>query len=210
MATPRLLRPGFCGVTTRGGNCSAGESGSWRLCPSPKAQEESAAPGAVFLSALAACHARCRSCHQCRYVSFSIERGDCSWFARCPQRLRHDVGGFYTVETAAWDASDETTQAAAVAALVAGAQPPVLVRKGGPQSRRKKLRVLVAFYGALNRGVLLSGPSLREQLVAPLRSAPFVQKVHVLCTGLDSAQMDGVRMCGQAASSMKGLFLQKK
>eukprot|EP00964_Phaeocystis_antarctica_P158886 scaffold129766_cov69-Phaeocystis_antarctica.AAC.3 len=198
MSTSRLLRPGFCGVTTRGGNCSAGQSGSLRLCPSPKAQEESAAPGAVFLSALAACHARCRSCHQCRYVSFSIERGDCSWFARCPQRLRHDVGGFYTVETAAWDASDETTQAVAVAALVAGVQPPALVRKGGPQSRRKKLRVLVAFYGALNRGVLLSGPSLREQLVAPLRSAPFVQKVHVLCTGLDSAQMDGVRVCGHA------------
>ena len=64
-----------------------------------------------------------------------------------------------------------------------------------PAAKGVGLRVLVAFYGALGRGLLLAGPSLQEKLVGPLRSAAFVRSVHVLCAGLDATQIDGVRAC---------------
>ena len=46
-----------------------GESGSWPLSPELCSPEQ--------------CAARCRACDRCRYISYSIANGECSWFRRC-------------------------------------------------------------------------------------------------------------------------------
>ena len=46
-------------------------------------------------SAAASCVRRCTACDRCRYVSFSTQWKDCSWFFACDlTTLRHDVFGF--------------------------------------------------------------------------------------------------------------------
>ena len=46
-------------------------------------------------SAAASCVRRCTACDRCRYVSFSTQWKDCSWFFACDlATLRHDVFGF--------------------------------------------------------------------------------------------------------------------
>ena len=193
-----MLQSGYCGVTKLGGDCSAGRSGAWRLCPVADdfQLDQKSVPRRSLSSALTACLARCRNCPRCRYVSFSVKHADCSWFASCPH-VRRDVGGFYTLEVAALNRSALAT---AVAAAVGHHSLVTSIRQGEQPAAgsARKLRVLVSFYGALSRGVLLAGPNLQKHLVAPLQSASFVRSVHVLCTSLDVLLMDGVRACGHA------------
>ena len=41
------------------------------------------------------CQQRCGNCSQCRFISWSAKRRDCSWFARCElTQLKNDVKGF--------------------------------------------------------------------------------------------------------------------
>ena len=60
---------GACGATENGGDCATDDQGAWPMSP-PK-------------HSLATCIAMCRCCERCRYISFSAENKDCSWFAAC-------------------------------------------------------------------------------------------------------------------------------
>ena len=61
---------GACGAPEKGpGDCATDDQGAWPMSP-PK-------------HSLATCIAMCRCCERCRYISFSAENKDCSWFAAC-------------------------------------------------------------------------------------------------------------------------------
>lgn len=68
-STDTSLQPvaGYCAVTEGAGDCAHGSSGCWQ-----------------GLANLSACAARCERCARCRFVSYSRELNDCSWYARCP------------------------------------------------------------------------------------------------------------------------------
>lgn len=75
---------GVCGWSAEYSDCSHGEMGMWRLRAG---------------STLESCTARCLQCERCRFISFSKERSDCSWFSRCNlQQLEHmgGAGSSYT------------------------------------------------------------------------------------------------------------------
>ena len=77
---------GPCGTASDAGDCSAGTKGSWSMSEREASSWESAA---------ASCVRRCTACDRCRYVSFSTQWKDCSWFFACDlATLRHDVFGF--------------------------------------------------------------------------------------------------------------------
>ena len=77
---------GPCGTASDAGDCSAGTKGSWSMSEREASSWESAA---------ASCVRRCTACDRCRYVSFSTQWKDCSWFFACDlTMLRHDVFGF--------------------------------------------------------------------------------------------------------------------
>ena len=77
---------GPCGTASDAGDCSAGTKGSWLMSEREASSWESAA---------ASCVRRCTACDRCRYVSFSTQWKDCSWFFACDlATLRHDVFGF--------------------------------------------------------------------------------------------------------------------
>ena len=77
---------GPCGTASDAGDCSAGTKGSWSMNEREASSWESAA---------ASCVRRCSVCDRCRYVSFSTQWKDCSWFFACDLvTLRHDVFGF--------------------------------------------------------------------------------------------------------------------
>ena len=78
---------GYCGTTTEGGDCTVGHAGSWVLSP---------AESRSWSSARTSCVDRCMSCRSCRYVSFSLNFSDCSWFRACDS-LKHGIAGFRTV-----------------------------------------------------------------------------------------------------------------
>ena len=67
------------------------------------------------------------------------------------------------------------------------------------QSQRGRLRVLVAFYGLLDRGIQVSGPSIRSRIIGPLR-ASF--NVKVACFDLVSTIADGVGTCRTARTHL--------
>ena len=49
------------------------------------------------IKTLDGCLAECAKCAACKFISFSAERGDCSWYAHCEKtRLRTDVPAFLT------------------------------------------------------------------------------------------------------------------
>ena len=84
---------GFCDTTEFGnvGQCSEEDKGAfkppWRW-NSLRSQEELAAR----------CRQLCLACERCRFVSFSLEQRDCSWYHECDtERLRIDVAGFRTL-----------------------------------------------------------------------------------------------------------------
>jgi len=81
-------RRGYCAVTTGGlGDCNAGSSGSFALTTAEFEYDVESV-----------CVQRCRQCKRCRYVSFSKQWKDCSWFHQCPIReLETRTKGFWTV-----------------------------------------------------------------------------------------------------------------
>ena len=60
---------GACGATENGGDCATDSQGAWPMAP-PR-------------HSLATCIAMCRCCERCRYISYSAQNEDCSWFAAC-------------------------------------------------------------------------------------------------------------------------------
>ena len=61
---------GACGTTEKGpGDCATDDQGVWPMAP-PR-------------HSLATCIAMCRCCERCRYISYSAQSGDCSWFTAC-------------------------------------------------------------------------------------------------------------------------------
>ena len=63
---------GFCGMTSDGGDCVRGQSGSFEL-PTYRWQS--------WPSAVAACLNLCASCANCANISVSLKMRDCSWYA---------------------------------------------------------------------------------------------------------------------------------
>ena len=71
---------GACGATENGGDCATDSQGAW--------------PMAAPRHSLTTCIAMCRCCERCRYISYSAQNGDCSWFAACNMgRLTHPITG---------------------------------------------------------------------------------------------------------------------
>ena len=70
---------GYCGVTPSESDCAAGSMGAWT---------ETNPTG---------CIQRCFDCARCRFVSFSPELQDCSWYNKCS--LAHLQGADGTHET---------------------------------------------------------------------------------------------------------------
>ena len=67
----KLVRPGFCAKTVAGpSDCAEGDSGTWTL------------QGASS-SFAARCIQKCFECPRCKFVSFSADYNDCSWFRSC-------------------------------------------------------------------------------------------------------------------------------
>ena len=64
--TTRATR-GVCGVTEFGmSDCDGGQQGAW-----------------VLHGSMSDCVRRCHCCSRCRYVSYSHQNADCSWFSEC-------------------------------------------------------------------------------------------------------------------------------
>ena len=83
---------GHCGTAAVNADCKLDDSGSWPL----NGKEASS-----WSAARAACVRYCHGCARCRYVSYSIERRDCSWFEQCDtERLPNFVRGFRTLAVA--------------------------------------------------------------------------------------------------------------
>jgi hypothetical protein len=96
-------------------------------------------------SAAASCVRRCKACDRCRYVSFSTQWKDCSWFFACDlAALRHDVFGF---RSAAVNGSSRHVAAASITPFkaLAGEDGRPGKRHGKRQGRgggRLRLRIL--------------------------------------------------------------------
>ena len=63
-----MKRVGFCEQTVVGGDCALDRLGAWE-----------------GITSMPACAEKCRGCQKCRFVSFSREFGDCSWYSACDQ-----------------------------------------------------------------------------------------------------------------------------
>lgn len=82
---------GYCTETMDDdvGDCSRGNSGSWRLAE---------ADVASLTKATEACRARCLSCPRCAVMSLSQKWRDCSWAAACDEnQLQTRVNGFFSL-----------------------------------------------------------------------------------------------------------------
>uniref|UniRef100_A0A7S2NG51 Uncharacterized protein n=1 Tax=Haptolina brevifila TaxID=156173 RepID=A0A7S2NG51_9EUKA len=86
-----LPHAGFCSATEEGGgDCEAGDKGSWRLAHHEQLD---------WTSAATVCFARCAACRRCRYISVSTTWGDCSWFHQCAlHQLQTSVSGFRSAQ----------------------------------------------------------------------------------------------------------------
>jgi hypothetical protein len=85
---PLRVFEGHCGVVMQRGCGSSKNKGSWALLVNETSN---------WVSALAACAERCRSCPQCTHVSFSREHKDCSWYSGCDvSQLEQQPHGFRT------------------------------------------------------------------------------------------------------------------
>lgn len=93
---------------------------------------------------------------------------------------------------------------------------PVQNESGSPRSRQNleappaaglieqsvsngRLRVLVAFFGLLDRGIYVSGPSIQSKIITPLRQR---FRVHVACFDLVADIADGTSTCGTARTQL--------
>lgn len=83
------MQTGHCGATVDGehGDCDLGDKGWIGLRPSQSRSWD---------SARRACVAACRDCDRCRFVSFSLQYKDCSWYHSC-ESLVTKPEGFRTV-----------------------------------------------------------------------------------------------------------------
>ena len=77
MAPPSQLdwRSGYCKATefsSRESNCHSDSMGAWHVPSTGNVTD-----------GRRRCAARCSRCHNCRFVSFSLENRDCSWYAAC-------------------------------------------------------------------------------------------------------------------------------
>jgi len=86
----RSALPGYCATTSTrdaGVNCDNGEAkGAWPL--------RGGSHGAHTLSR---CLQRCAACPRCRFVSFSVSRRECGWFAECDLERLTTGFGFQTL-----------------------------------------------------------------------------------------------------------------
>ena len=184
------LQHGVCGTASQGHDCLKGTKGSWTSCAISNISQSSTAiarPHEVSLQT--ACHRACLECPRCKYISFSEQWGDCSWFHVCDlSQLRSDVPGFHTLQVRGMGGRQRAGPFATIEPF----------SKSPPRSASAvKLRVLVAFSGGLNRGVQLTGPSLFANVLSPMRRAGWA--VTVFCSGLaPAALLDGVRSCNAA------------
>ncbi|KAL1507088.1 hypothetical protein AB1Y20_007947 [Prymnesium parvum] len=101
----RVARRGFCSVTTTGEtDCDDGESGSFLFGSHLDGHNvlfgnDREAKEDRMEAALARCLDRCSRCLRCRFVSFSLEKEDCSWYAECNLKELHEQNfGFSTAE----------------------------------------------------------------------------------------------------------------
>ena len=77
---------GYCAATDSQSrfDCARSDKGAWDAA-------------AANISSLAACVARCRGCQRCRWVSWSAEHGDCSWYYACTtMHTNHDGASYVT------------------------------------------------------------------------------------------------------------------
>ena len=72
--------PGFCSRTDEiespgdsAEMCVMRNSGSWKV----------RSPAGAHDIGMRACERRCRECARCRFFSYSVDFGDCDWFAAC-------------------------------------------------------------------------------------------------------------------------------
>ena len=93
------LQHGFCDTASQGHDCLKGTKGSWPSCAISNLSQSSnpiARPHEVSLQT--SCLRACLECPRCKYISFSEQWGDCSWFHVCDlSQLRSDVPGFHTI-----------------------------------------------------------------------------------------------------------------
>ena len=83
--------PGYCAAVWEVGDCANGNKGSWSL---------RAAEVHSNASAAAQCELLCAGCSRCRFISFSTQWRDCSWFHNCDlAKLKRDVLGFLSVRS---------------------------------------------------------------------------------------------------------------
>ena len=77
---------GYCAVTTAGGDCDRGVSGSWE------------AQSKLIGGTLQGCKQACSACPACNFISFSLNANDCSWFHTCslPLQQTYDGASFRT------------------------------------------------------------------------------------------------------------------
>ena len=92
MANTHQLHTGYCDKTkvSNPRQCSHEDKGAfkppWRW-NALRSEDELAAR----------CQQLCLACERCRFISFSLEQRDCSWYHECDtERLRTDVAGFRT------------------------------------------------------------------------------------------------------------------
>ena len=81
--------PGLCAAVCKGeeGNCSSGDLGTYR-------------PVTEYgIRSLADCHAACRRCPRCRFVSWSVRRKECAWFRSCDINAMRIADGSYISES---------------------------------------------------------------------------------------------------------------
>ena len=131
---------GHCGVTTRGGNCSSELQGGWPLASRQAANWDRARE---------ACTEHCRTCLNCRYVYFSLQHSDCSWYAGCNiEKLARMPQGFRTM----WAANPVAVTRPQVAAPPL---PPSLALQHGASeacSWRKRIAPHFAIVGTAKGG----------------------------------------------------------
>ena len=79
------MQTGHCGATVDGehGDCDLGDKGWIGLRPSQSRSWD---------SARRACVAACRDCDRCRFVSFSLQYKDCSWYHSCESLVTKPEG----------------------------------------------------------------------------------------------------------------------
>ena len=132
---------GYCAPSAGedGGDCSAGDSGSWSL-------------GKHHIRSLQACVARCRQCARCGFVSYSAApvHSECSWYSDCDLddlRIPPPTGPDY-VSVRVKRASERepvrlaltparSVRVAIVTLLVGPRWRPSMGQETGPQQKRK-------------------------------------------------------------------------